>query len=219
MGVVSEEFVALCGTDDPLWTSVILDSKGRKKGIVGYGMVLRSTGEAYIAKNMARYTGGEKPVVQSAEKPMMKNADLAVRLGMYGKAAQFLAKAGPDGEKALERLNERGKTMLEAAQGYETEDPYLAWRLAGVVGREFRKTDLGPKARKLASKLARSKEVKNERKADAALAKILAAGRKVDAKTRRMMLTQLALKLTDTRGGRIAQRTLKLAERRKNEDE
>jgi len=196
-----------------LWDVVVIDGKGRRAKRGSFGTYRKTAagknlGSSY-ALDMPKYCEGSTLIVEAPDSALLKKADLAVRLGLYGKALPLLDKAGDAGAAARARLVARGKWMLTSAKAYERTDPYMAYRLAGVVAREFKTVPFAAEAKTMVTGLAKDKKVRREKVADMALVKILAmASRNTDEQRIKTSLAQVAARYADCRGGRIAMRAL-----------
>lgn len=212
MGVVSKQFVKLCGLKSSLWSALIVGGDGGHRFTGSYGMYVTGTNKkSSIAGYLPAFCEERPPLIDKPDSAALKRVDQMTRLGRYGAALGALKKMGAKGEEAKKKVLDRGKTMYEAARSYEADEPYLAYRLAAAVAREFKSADFGPEARKLARKLKTHAQVRREISADKALVKIeQIAAKKPDSPTIGALLGQVGSKYPTCRSGRIARRTLGL---------
>jgi len=212
-GVVPKVVAWEVGLARTLWNVVVIDTKGRRVVRGTFGTYRKTSAGKMLgnkfALDMPRYCEGSAPIVEAPESPVLKKADLAVRLGLYGTALALLEKAGDAGAEARSRLAARGQKMFDAARAYEASDPYMAYRLATVAAREFKSAPFAAEARTMALRLAKDKQVRREKTADGALVKILAmASGRADDEAVKGALAQVAGRFADCRGGRVAMRAL-----------
>jgi thiol-disulfide isomerase/thioredoxin len=212
LGVVSKQFVQLCGFKSSLWSTLIVggDAGHRLTGMFGT-YITGTKMQSFLASRLPALYEDRAPLVAKPISAALKRVDQMTRLGRYGAAIGALKKMGDKGAATMKKVLDRGKTMYEAARSYETAEPFLAYRLATAVAREFKSTDFGPDAKKLARKLKNSAQVRREISADKALVKIeQIAAKKPDSPTIGALLGQVGSKYPKCRGGRIARRTLGL---------
>jgi len=210
-GVTTKTLVREFGFAKTLWRSVVVNPRGERVYASSFGRYYaKPEGKRHvISTNLAEYCAGATAVVAEGGGSRMKKVDLAVRLGQYGAALKALGRAGEKGQSTRERLLKRGREMLRAARAYEDSDPYLSYRLAGVVAREFKGEDMAATAAELATRLSKSKAVLGGKAGDRKLVQLNnKAKRQPNVEAIDKAFWQMARRYKDYRAGRLARQAL-----------
>ena len=210
-GVTTKTLAREFGFANTLWQSVVVSPLGQRVYADSFGRYYaKPEGKLHvISTNLAKYCAGATAVVTGGGSSRMKKVDLAVRLGQYGAALKALGKAGEEGRSTREQLLKRGREMLRAARAYEDSAPYLSYRLAGVVAREFKGEEMAKTAAELATKLSKNKAVLGAKAGDRKLVQLNnKAKRQPNPKAIDTAFQQIARRYKDYRAGRLARQAI-----------
>ena len=207
-GVAPKTLAREFGFANTLWRSVVVNPRGERVYGDSFGRYYaKPEGKRHvISENLAEYCSGATAVVtDGGSGSKMKKVDLAIRLGQYGAALKALGQAGEEAQGARERLLKRGREMLRAARAYEGSDPYLSYRLAGVVASEFKGEDMAAAAAELVTRLSKNKAVLGAKAGDRKLVELNNKAKKEpDPNAIDRAFQQIAKRYKDCRAGRIA---------------
>lgn len=210
-GVTTKTLAREFGFANTLWQSVVVNPRGERVYADSFGRYYaKPEGKRHvISTKLAEYCAGATAVVTGGGSSRMKKVDLAVRLGHYGAALKALKKAGEKGQETRQRLLKRGQEILQAARAYEDSAPYLSYRLAGVVAREFKREDMAATATELVARLSKNKTVLSGKAGDRKLVQLNnKARRQPNPKAIDKAFQMVARRYKNCRAGRVAKQAL-----------